>query len=767
MKKILLTGCILFLTGVLSGQSPLLQSEYIIGGPPAGQIWESVPDIPGIKEEVMRELDYDSLNMRFTGNWPYGQSYSVTSSPTGDTVFVGSGGGVLIMDVSDPYNPVQISEVRARALVDASYYDPVTQRLYLAAYFSGVEVWDLSDIVNPVRMSRIPTNSYPRGGIFARGDYVYIVTVADGFYVADVSDPWNPVMISHQIVSGPLIWNSSFEGNYAYLALGTSGFRIIDFSDPYDPVIAGVASGNTTGIFVMDQIAYVVAYDFGLRIFDVSDPGGVTSLGTLAVEGWPYRVTAYGNYVYIANSTSNPGGGVNVVNVADPALPEFITTVEGYQNFISCGSTVVAATGNSSGCLILDVTDPENPVHAADIPHAWHITAVEASGDYAYTGSNGFRVFDLSDPTHPVETGFEPTQGALVAVSDTLAVYIPKSMTSSNPVNIMNVKDPYNPVKTGHYTAPVMTYDICLKDHYAFIACWWDGFRVVDFSNPSNPVLAAHEFGWTNGATPGVEWCYVQALDVYSNYLYLIDYKPFEDEDTKGLYIFDISNPEEPQFVSRYAGLFSAGYDLAAWGDYVYVADNVGGFEVINVADPASPYSMAYITLPDVAWQLDVTWPYVYVATYINGGVQVVDVSDPANPFITGYYQRSGCFALGVTAWENYAIIGDGPAGFQVYDFMLATGIAEPVAGQVTGSLHVFPNPAADFFTLKTNEPVSGNIHASIYNAQGQEVWHYSWFMKEPGQLVKSINASSLPDGVYLIRLNTGKEAFSGRVVLF
>ena len=49
----------------------------------------------------------------------------------------------------------------------------------------------------------------------------------------------------------------------------------------------------------------------------------------------------------------------------------------------------------------------------------------------------------------------------------------------------MDISDPANPEYLAHYKAPVMTYDFSLKDNYAFIACWWDGFRVVNFADPN------------------------------------------------------------------------------------------------------------------------------------------------------------------------------------------------------------------------------------------------------------------------------------------
>ncbi len=47
------------------------------------------------REEVSSER-FDSSNVRFVGNWPFGPSYAVEVDSTRELVFCGSGGGVYI-----------------------------------------------------------------------------------------------------------------------------------------------------------------------------------------------------------------------------------------------------------------------------------------------------------------------------------------------------------------------------------------------------------------------------------------------------------------------------------------------------------------------------------------------------------------------------------------------------------------------------------------------------------------------------------------------
>ena len=85
--------------------------------PKAGQ---TLPDGMDLFQTTLydRVIDFDSLGMAWEGNWPAGQSFSISASPTGDTLFVGEGGMLDVLDISDPYNPVMVAGIRARVIID-------------------------------------------------------------------------------------------------------------------------------------------------------------------------------------------------------------------------------------------------------------------------------------------------------------------------------------------------------------------------------------------------------------------------------------------------------------------------------------------------------------------------------------------------------------------------------------------------------------------------------------------------------------------------
>ncbi|MGE5424324.1 MAG: LVIVD repeat-containing protein, partial [Syntrophothermus sp.] len=520
MKKIVLpifSILVLCLTG--SGQQlpsganqPLEKQVLQISAPLKNNLFTT------IKEPLTKNsrFTFDSLSMTYQSSWGFGQSFSVSSDTSGNLIFVGSGSGVIILDVTTPQNPVTVAEISARGLVDAIYYDEATKRLYLTAYFAGFEIWDLNQLTAPVRIGGGPTTGLPRGGIFASGNIVYVVTVADGVQVFDITDPANPVITGTCIIDPDnLCWNSAKNGNLIYAATGEGGLVVIDVTDPLDPHIAGNYAGLTSGVSIANGHAYTVSWDNTFHVLDISNVTNITETGSCFLNGYPVRTEVKGNYVYVANSTTNAGGGINVVNVTNPAAPAVVTTYAGYADHVTVNGNVVSFTGSSLPCTILTITDPAAPEFASDYQIPVFTSDVHVDGNYLYTGNNGFRVFDISNPASPVQVGYDTSDraGAIVRTAGDLAVFIRESMGANNPIMIMDITDPAHPALLGQYLTPVMTSDLEIKDHYAFVGCWWDGFRVIDFQNASNPIQVAHGAGWFNGAIPGVDFCYVQALD--------------------------------------------------------------------------------------------------------------------------------------------------------------------------------------------------------------------------------------------------------------
>ena len=742
-------------------------------------IKNTMPKIP-YNNEKLTVVDFDSSNASFKGNFPFSYSYALAMSPEGDLAFVGSGGGIYVTDVSDPQNPVVLSEVRTRSLVDQCTYDPVSKRLYVCAYFSGIEIWDLTDLYNPTRMSRFATEPYPRSGIAYIGDYIFFTTNYS-IWSLDISDPYNPVIADELFIANNLISQLYLKGNTAYIVMSSQGVKLVNVSNPLDLQLLisyGFLSGNE--IDIAGNYLYAVNTSGALTILNITDSLLITYAGGLSLGGYPTDIEVFNNKAYISKVSTD--GGLQVVDVTTPSTPISISLYSGDFEFVSGLQDYVYLT-RSSKFTILDVTDSSSVQYVSGFDFPGFVNDVAVSGSYAYTGSNGFRVIDVSDSTHPVEVGYANLNGSLVEVADnSVVVYSPYSMTANNTFYTMDVSDPTNPVSLDSYTCPAMTWDLVVRDNIAFIACWWDGVRIFNISDPTNIIQISRVMGWQSGGVPGVEWCYAQAVDVEGNYLYIVDYKPFSAEDTYGLYIVDITNPSAPFLLNRFQNITSYPQDISVENGYAYIADGYGGIEVVDVIDPMNPSVIGYVDLIDGSTGIKVDGDYAYVSEYILGGLQVVDISHPATPTLTGWYQPSGVFALGVESFNGFVYISDGLGGIQIYRNLLVTPVSvEPdkILVQDFKLEQNYPNPFNPSTKIKYSIPnviasetkQSQFVSLKIYDILGNEVATLVNDEQPAGTYevefsVAQVSRPVLPSGVYFYKLKSGSFIETKKMVL-
>jgi len=312
-------------------------------------------------------------------------------------------------------------------------------------------------------------------------------------------------------------------------------------------------------------------------------------------DGREYAVIGVGNGLGPVESE-----GTAIYNVTNPSAPYRVGFVPGpkslwremkqYRNWIY---VVTEGTGAGEGVQIIRMTDPENPMLAATYTgsfHRSHTVAVDtarallvcngtrvSSGDGSLYYAAGMRVLSLANPELPLEISrWPPIQPPAGAQAD--SVYVHDSV----------------PVGNRLYASSV-NYGIQ---------------RVLDFSNPANPVeLASWTYpgGFTHNAWP----------DKTGNWLYVTDEKNGEP-----LKIFDISNLAAPTLFNRFTPNPTAiVHNVHVMGDEIYLASYTEGIRILDASDPAHPAEFAFAdTWPGVSGNFNGVWescPYFPSGTVI------------------------------------------------------------------------------------------------------------------------------------------------------
>lgn len=253
----------------------------------------------------------------------------------------------------------------------------------------------------------------------------------DTFVVVDIKDPKNPVLLAEVVdaVHFDGIHDIVIDGDYAYVTnIHRDSVCSIDISDPTAPVFVSEAMDTdalreTHALMKEGDYIYAggIAVDGVFTVIDASDPTNLAIIGT-ATDPMTWNIRG-------------------IEKVGDNCF---------------CANT-------SGKLLVVDVSDPENPVQVASLqvtPNTGGVMLVNIRirGDFAYITSDdhGIFVIDISDPLIPVEVGFVGLKHCnyLEIQDETLYVSVLGFGGMPDAVVVVDISDPTNPKVLSTYIAP-------------------------------------------------------------------------------------------------------------------------------------------------------------------------------------------------------------------------------------------------------------------------------------------------------------------------
>ena len=107
-------------------------------------------------------------------------------------------------------------------------------------------------------------------------------------------------------------------------------------------------------------------------------------------------------------------------------------------------------------------------------------------------------------------------------------------------------------------------------------------------------------------------------------------------DDIGGLQVLSIADPGVPAQVGAYDTPWSAS-DVAVAGSYAYVAAGLDGLRVISLVNPTTPIEVGFCETPGLAQEVTVVGSYAYVADGYTG-LRVINVANPTAPAEVGFY---------------------------------------------------------------------------------------------------------------------------------
>ena len=129
-----------------------------------------------------------------------------------------------------------------------------------------------------------------------------------------------------------------------------------------------------------------------------------------------------------------------------------------------------------------------------------------------------------------------------------------------------------------------------------------------------------------------------------------------------GLFIVNISNPQEPIEIGR----FTDGnliHRVFAADTLVYITElDIGGIRILNVSDPTAPVEIGHYDIGLNVKGLLVVNTLIYVTYYNDNALRIIDVSNPCNPVEAGSFSTPGASPNQVYVVDDLAYITYGIA---------------------------------------------------------------------------------------------------------
>jgi hypothetical protein len=410
----------------------------------------------------------------------------------------------------------------------------------------------------------------------------------------------------------------------------------------------------TKTVIVISNTAYV-SNDYGLVIFDVTDPANSVELGHIGVPSCSNRFIIQGQYAYVSCRKS----GFAIVDIDDVSSLSIVnyTEVEDEVWDITVDGNI-AYLAVPQGLVIYNVSDPSSPQFVQKFvfnysrnhfPYTVTLPPASINDILYYNDGETLFTLDISTPTSPVVLQEDDFTGGGVTWDTPLFsngyMYVPHNMA----LHVYDISNPASPqlVYAGLDCFPMTIYSAAINDDILILTHWQQGWGTVDISDPTNPQLI-HYYSQTYGTGFG-------AATLEGNTLYL-------SNNQKGNYagwrirIIDITDPvnavllgemepNEEGFVSahdiieREMGL----YAIVAQENYTnyYGAQSYAGFmRILYVTDPNNANLISTLEIPACGVAVAAEDDYAVVrgykqATYgYKSYIYLIDISNLSAPYI-------------------------------------------------------------------------------------------------------------------------------------
>lgn len=301
------------------------------------------------------------------------------------------------------------------------------------------------------------------------------------------------------------------------LGTGTSGVNAKHAEDmfgPELPIVQNLGLGGSMDATVVDNTLYVIGRG-QFHVADISDPMEPRLVGGLDGLGNTRQVEVHRDVAYVTARED----GLFIIDVRQPTAPALLCHYDSIElaTGIALSGDVAFVACRTAGVELVDISNPRQPLHLSTV-RTGEAQSVTARNGFLYAGVWGSRelvICDVSDPYRPKIVAKAPLDGYGDGVT---------------------VRGDYCFVATGHHSRGRRLQDGEDSPHFGT----GHGLEIFDIRQPDKPVLVSRI------KTPHF---YRIGMDMW-DVMVAGDYA-FLGDTYNGVFVVDISDLEEPQFVGH------------------------------------------------------------------------------------------------------------------------------------------------------------------------------------------------------------------------
>ena len=508
---------------------------------------------------------------------------------------------------------------------------------------------------------------YGRGesnAVTGRGSLVAL-TLGSEVALLNFAKPDSPVVLSEiQLDFTPA--QSALHDSFL-LTCG-NGIEIWNIVDSTHPVYRNVIPYAVGDFAIFDTFLYF-ASSGTFYSYSIANTANPRPLGTCAENG---GVTAATKKVVVAKEP----GGLAFIDVSNPAAPERVGTYGIGALGVDARGNICVANGYQNGDQdrlwvdVLDISDPTNPRLLGEVDSVGGYD-VHLSGPLAFTSGYyygwGFAIIDISDSTRPHDVSQikTPNDGFAVWADWTSNhAYVADAMGLA----VMDIHDINHPVYDTTVLPAHDAWDVWLDGCRAYVADGGAGLRILDVTNPANPI----DLG-------GIDTANIHAFETRSavgqdSFAFMSWSQP------PPLRTIDVTDPARPSMAGA-CSLFDPPKDMVLRDSFLYCAEAYR-FQVVNVARPRQPVLVGSCVLQNDVMDLWLKDSLAYVSSVPS---YIINVANPTNPFIVGNIS-SGTYGIAVIR-DTYAVTTPGYDSIVVYNVSVPS-VPYPIASLALSGGH-------------------------------------------------------------------------------